>query len=112
MDEMEQKLGAVLANPELMQRIMSMAQSLGQPDQLPQEPPPAPQPDLAMLQRISGLARQSGVDPQQRALLAALKPYLSGERIARLEKAMRAARLARLASTLLGSGALQSLTGR
>ena len=35
MDEMEQKLGAVLGNPELMQKIMAMAQSLGQPAQPP-----------------------------------------------------------------------------
>ena len=42
MDEMEQKLGAVLGNPELMQKIMAMAQSLGQPAQPAQEPPPAP----------------------------------------------------------------------
>ena len=30
MDEMEQKLGAILGNPDLMKQIMSMAQSLGQ----------------------------------------------------------------------------------
>ena len=78
MDEMEQKLGAVLGNPELMQKIMAMAQSLGQPAQPPQEPPQAPEMDFAMLQRLSGLARQSGIDSQQRALLTALKPYLSG----------------------------------
>ena len=112
MDEMEQKLGAVLKNPELMQKIMSMAQSLGQPAQPPQEPSPAPEADLAMLQRLSGLARQSGIDAQQRALLTALKPYLSSERVSKLEKAMRAAKLARLASSLLGSGAIQLPSGR
>ena len=30
MDEMEQKLGAILGNPDLMKQIVSMAQSLGQ----------------------------------------------------------------------------------
>ena len=112
MDEMEQKLGAVLKNPELMQKIMSMAQSLGQPAQPPQEPSPAPEADFAMLQRLSRLARQSGIDAQQRALLTALKPYLSSERVSKLEKAMRAAKLARLASSLLGSGAIQLPSGR
>ena len=112
MDEMEQKLGAVLKNPELMQKIMSMAQSLGQPAQPPQEPSPAPEADFAMLQRLSGLARQSGIDAQQRALLTALRPYLSSERVSKLEKAMRAAKLARLASSLLGSGAIQLPSGR
>ena len=112
MDEMEQKLGAVLGNPELMQKIMAMAQSLGQPAQPPQEPPQAPEMDFAMLQRLSGLARQSGIDSQQRALLTALKPYLSGERVSKLEKAMRAAKLAKLASSVLGTGAIQLPSGR
>ena len=112
MDEMEQKLGAVLGNPELMQKIMAMAQSLGQPAQPPQEPPQAPEMDFAMLQRLSGLARQSRIDSQQRALLTALKPYLSGERVSKLEKAMRAAKLAKLASSVLGSGAIQLPSGR
>lgn len=115
MDEMEQKLGAVLGNPELMQKIMAMAQSLGQPAQQspqPPEPSPAPGIDIAMLQRLSGLARQSGIDSQQRALLTALRPYLSSERVSKLEKAMRAAKLARLASSVLGSGAIQLPSGR
>ena len=112
MDEMEQKLGAVLGNPELMQKIMAMAQYLGQPAQPPQEPPQDPEMDFAMLQRLSGLARQSGIDSQQRALLTALKPYLSGERVSKLEKAMRAAKLAKLASSVLGSGAIQLPSGR
>lgn len=115
MDEMEQKLGAVLGNPELMQKIMAMAQSLGQPDQQspqPPEPSPAPGIDIAMIQRLSGLARQSGIDSQQHALLAALRPYLSSERVSKLEKAMRAAKLARLASSVLGSGAIQLPSGR
>ena len=115
MDEMEQKLGAVLGNPELMKKIMAMAQSLGQPAQQPSQPPessPAPGIDIAMLQRLSGLARRSGIDSQQRALLAALKPYLSSERVSKLEKAMRAAKLARLASSVLGSGAIQLPSGR
>ena len=112
MDEMERKLSSVLGNPELMQKIMAMAQSLGQPSEPPQEPPGTPEIDIAMLQSLSGLARRSGIDSQQRALLAALKPYLSSERVSKLEKAMRAAKLARLASSVLGSGAIQLPSGR
>ena len=112
MDEMEQKLGAVLGNPELMQKIMAMAQSLGQPAQQPTGPSSSPEMDIAMLQRLSGLARQSGIDSQQRALLTALRPYLSSERVSKLEKAMRAAKLARIASSVLGSGAIQLPSGR
>ena len=39
MDELEDKIGAVLGNPQLMQQIMSMAQALGQSSP---EPPPPP----------------------------------------------------------------------
>ena len=112
---MEDKLSALLGNPQLMQQIMSMAQSLGQPPQQQEPAQPAASnsmPDPAMLQKLSGLTGSTAVDPEQKALLAALGPYLSRERVRRLEKAMQAAKMAKLASAFLGSGALQSLTGR
>lgn len=118
MAEMEDKISAVLNNPQLMQQIMSMAQSLGQqtPPAEPSPPPKEPSspliPDPAMLQKLSGLAASAGMDKEQKALLSALGPYLSRDRIRRLEKAMQAAKMAKLASAFLGSGALQSLTGR
>lgn len=118
MAEMEEKLNAVLNNPQLMQQIMTMAQSLGQQSSAPEPPAPqkeatsAPPFDPALLQKLSGLATSAGTDNQQRALLAALGPYLSRDRVQRLEKAMRAAKMAKMASAFLGSGALQSLTGR
>lgn len=90
----------MLANPQLMQQLMGMAQSLGSP------PPPKPEPampdfDLSMVQKLASLAGNTGTDGHQRALLAALKPYLSAQRIQKLEKAMRAAKLAKLATGLL-----------
>jgi hypothetical protein len=66
-----------------------------------------PEIDLGMLQKISGLAGQSGIDKDQRSLLHALSPYLSQERINKLEKAMRAAKMARMATALMNSGALK-----
>ncbi len=128
MDDMQSKLNAVLSNPQMMQQIMSMAQSLGAqqaPKQEPpkQEPPPPrqeaqpaldamPQIDMAALQKVAGLARQSNLSREQRSLLSALSPYLSHEHIARLEKAMRAAALARVASSVLGAGGLSLPSGR
>lgn len=118
MDEMESKLGAILGNPQMMQQIMAMAQAMQQ-DEQKNEPKPEPpknftapaMPDAAMLQRIAGIARQSGVDKNQQALLKALSPYLSRERISKLERAMRAAKIAAVASTALG-GNLPFLSGR
>ena len=116
MEGMEDKLGAILNNPQMMQQIMSMAQSLGSHQTEPQpetpHPPSAPDFDPALLQKIMGVAGQLKADSHQQALLHALKPYLSGNRIEKLEKAMRAAKLANVASTAFNSGALSFLTGR
>ena len=114
MDDMEDKLSAILNNPQLMQQIMTMAQSLGQNTA---ESPPAPAgvlPDIdpGMVQKLSGLAGQSGIDQQQQALLSALGPYLSRDRVSRLERAMRAQKMARMATALLGPNTLSLLTGR
>ena len=123
MDDLEAKLGNVLNNPELMQQIMSMAQSLGQSQNAsPPEPQPLSPPksasgllgDLnpAMLSQLVGLASQTGVDQNQQRLLNALNPYLPGQRIQKLEKAMRAAKLARFASEALNQRKLQNFSGR
>ncbi len=126
MDDMESKLNSILGNPQMMQQIMAMAQAMGQqdaPKEDPQpEPPPPPKPqpapampsmqDAAMLQRIAGIARQTGIDKNQQALLKALGPYLSRDRITKLERAMRAAKIAGFAGTALGSGNLPFFSGR
>jgi len=117
MEGMEDKLGAILNNPQMMQQIMSMAQTLGassEPTPQEQHAPAAQFPDFdpALLQKVMGLVGKLGADPHQQALLCALKPYLSHGRIEKLEKAMRAAKLANAASAAFSSGALSFLTGR
>lgn len=114
MSELEDKLGSVLANPQLMQQIMSMAQSLGS-SQAPEEPkqPSAPSlPDPQLMQSLAGIARQGSVTSNQQALLSALTPYLSRDRVSRLERAMRAAGMAGAASAFLSAGGLNLLSGR
>ena len=111
MDEIESKLNAVLSNPDMMAQIMSMAQALG--GGAPSPPPPQPvMPDIpegldiGMITKLAGMANSANVDKDQRALLIALRPYLTNDRIGKLERAMRATKLAGLATTLLGSGIL------
>jgi hypothetical protein len=101
MDDMEQKLNAVLNNPEMMGKILSMAQSLGGSQEQPASAESAFDPKL--LNQLAGMARKSGVDPQQQNLLKALEPYLTDQRLRKLERAMRAAKMARMASTVLGT---------
>ena len=115
MQEMEDKLGAILSNPQMMQQIFNLAQSLGQDTSAPQQEPPKSNPpdfDIGLLSKIAGLAQLRNNDSQQEALLSALSPYLRQDRVAKLEKAMQAAKMARLASTFLNSGGLSLLTGR
>ncbi len=110
MEGLEEKLASLMQDPELMGKLTAMAQSLGA-----QEAPaaaPGPEMDMAMLGRLSAMARQSSIDPQQRALIQALGPYLGQDRSAKLQKAMQAARMARMASSLLGSGSPGPLCGR
>lgn len=140
MDEMEEKLGSILGNPELMSQIMAMAQTLNQqqaesqPSQEPstqQSPPSRPKPsqnkappaqqkntpsigknEIEMIQKFSALSRQTGLDHQQQALLKALNPYLSHDRLGKLEKAMHAAKLAKFASSALEQSGGQLKFGR
>lgn len=118
MEEMESKLGAILNNPDMMQKIMTLAQSFSQTGSakqdsaagkvaepsapVKQEFPQFPELDISMLQKVSSFARQSNIDNKQQALLQALNPYLSSQRITKLEKAMRAAKMASLASVFFG----------
>ena len=118
MDDLENKLGAILNNPQMMQQIMSMAQAMGgQQRQEPSHPElpkgeetggEAPVLDLAMVQKLSGLAGKTGIEPREQALLRALGAYLTGERVARLEKAMRAAKMAKLATAVMAQRGLLS----
>lgn len=112
MSEMEDKLSAIMNNPQMMQQIMSMAQAMGgsQPKQEPPKTEAFGDLDLGMIQKLSGIARQSNIDSREQGLLKALSAYLPGERIRRLERAMRAAKMAQVATTFLGQQGL--LTGR
>lgn len=107
MDELENKLGAILGNPEMMAKISQLAQSMGQSTSKQESPSPQPEAasfpeiDLSMLQKLSGLAGQSGIDKNQRSLLSALRPYVSQGRISKLERAMRAAKMANMAGIFL-----------
>ena len=106
MDDLEQKLNSVLNDPQMMQKLMTVAQSIGASPPSPSEEQKSegmPDIDFGMLQKLSGLAQNSSIDKNQQTLLHALRPYLSRERVEKLEKAMRAAKMAKLASGFLGS---------
>lgn len=106
MDDLQARMGAILNDPEMMQKLSMMAQSLSATQQAPQpQPQPAPAMpniDPGMLQKLAGFAGKADIDSNQKTLLHALNPYLSSERISKLERAMRAASMAKMASVFLG----------
>lgn len=113
MSEMEDKLNSLLNNPQLMQQIMTMAQSMNTKSSATEAPTthdPAPELDINLIRQISGMAQKGTIDRNQQSLLKALGPYLSPVRISKLEKAMRAAKMAQFATVFLNSG--QSQSGR
>ena len=115
---MEEQLNAILGNPDMMAQIMQMAKSLGAspPEPAPEVHPPTPSEEMSldpgMLQKLASIAGNIGIDKDQRRLLTALQPYLSDRRLKKLEKAMRASRLASMASGFLANSGLSALTGR
>ncbi len=115
MSELEERLSALLNNPQLMQQIASMAQSMGGEAQNRPQEQPAPAMtafDPKLLQTMAQTMGQTGIDSNQKNLLQALSPYLSVYRVQKLERAMQAARLAGAASAFLNAGGLQMLSER
>lgn len=113
MSELDDKLNSILSNPQMMQQIMSLAQSMNKPD-APVPPPPKQESPLdpAMLAKLAGLMQRGTIDNNQKLLLQALSPYLSGTKLQKLERAMRAAKMAGIASDVVGAWGLNPGAGR
>ncbi len=102
MDDLQAQLGAMLQDPQIMQKIQAMAQSLqGGESQGPTESPVQGL-DLNTVKRLTSLASKSTIDKREQNLLRALGAYLSKERIQKLEKAMKAAKLASALGPAMG----------
>ena len=105
MDGWEEKLGAVLGDPAAMAQIRRLAETLGggpagPGDAAPAAPSPLPT-DGGLTELLGRIMGAMSAPSEAAKLTAALKPMLSPERAARLEKALRAARLVQAARTVL-----------
>ena len=96
MAEMEDRINQILSDPEQMQRIMGMAQSLMGGD----APKSNDMPDLGMLSNLTKLMGSSG-SGDKAALLQGLSPFLSPARQQKLQKALRLAQAMRIAGIAL-----------
>lgn len=130
MADFSEMLNGILSNPQAMQQIMTLAQSLGlqgqggQPQQsAPAPPPPQPQlsqlpqqpnqPDpMQLLQGFLQMSKQMGGDERQLALFQALKPFVRPDRAEKLDRAIQVAKISRLAGNALQKLGPQILSGR
>lgn len=116
MSELEDRINSVLSDPGQMEKITKLAQSLmgGQGAAVPDmfgelmksaptagEDKSAGMPDIETLGRIGKLLN-SGGNKKEQALLEAMKPYLSEKRRGKMDRAMKIARLARIARFAMG----------
>lgn len=83
MENLDEALGKLLNDPGAMAQVMSLAKSLGAPQQEESTP------------KVS-------VDARHTVLFRAILPYLSPSRCEKLEKAMQLANLLRLAGIAMG----------
>lgn len=111
---MTDRLNAILNDPNAMQQIMSLAKSLNAaPSANNVDVPKQRIPESGIpMEILSGLVGQGNLDHNQTSLINALSPYLSRQKLNKLERAMRASKMAGIASSFLNSGGLQILTGR
>jgi hypothetical protein len=124
MSEFDEKLNAILSNPDSMAQIMQLAQSLsGQeggtaapPADTPQTSAPPPPPaggnplsaltgglDPKLLTRLMPVLQElnRSDDGSARQLLLALRPYLRTERQEKVERALQLARLIHIGKKFL-----------
>lgn len=129
MGDFEEKLNAILSNPEAMSQVMNLAQSLNlggsggsEAAQENSSPPPKEeesagpgdmanlgsllgQIDPNMLQRVLPMVKElaGGQNDERMQLLYALRPFLRPERRDKVEQAARTAKLIHVGRKLLGT---------
>ena len=122
MAELEDKLGALLSNPDSMAQVMQLAQQLSQTfgaqEQAAAPPPPPPENtpgadtgginsllgglDPKIIMKFLPLLQEYGTsNSQTMQLLYALRPFLKAERQPKVERAAQLARLIHIGKAFL-----------
>ncbi|MGO5115823.1 hypothetical protein ACTQ33_12470 [Candidatus Avoscillospira sp. LCP25S3_F1] len=107
MEDLENKIGEILGDPQAMAGILSLAQSLGltPPEQTepsappPSSPPPQQDPMASSMAQLLSMAGSLG--GKELALLQALRPLLREDRRFKLDRAIQAARISQIAGTAM-----------
>lgn len=99
MSELEDRLNSILSDPGQMERIAGLARSLmGGESAVPE----APAAEAPLLKKLGGLMAAPQTPSREQALLAAMRPWLSEKRRAKMDRAVQLARMARIARLAMG----------
>ncbi len=106
--EWEEKLGAILNNPQAMGQIMALAKSIGgEEEKAPtvpelEEPPASGGIDPRLMEvGMRALAAYQNGDDRKTALLQALRPFVREERYKKVDKAIQIARISKAVRAVL-----------
>lgn len=98
MEDLESKISDILSDPDAMAGILSMAKSLGLGAPEGPETPSASDQDSGIPDTVAGLISAAGhLNGKQTALLQALRPFLKESRRSKIDRAIQAARISRIA---------------
>lgn len=114
MAELEEKLGAVLNNPQAMEQIMALARSLNSASpSSTQSPPPEEAPEAEeggldfdprlMEIGMKALSAYRDSDNSKAALLRALRPFVKEERVKKIDQAVQIAKITKAIRVVLDS---------
>lgn len=114
MDDLNQKLAQILNDPESMNRVKEMAESILSGNEQKNEQPksaPGDMPDADELIKIMSIVQKlnSNNDDKRTNLLTALKPHLSDPKREKVDTAIKILRLLDLLPILKESGVLGKL---
>lgn len=106
MDQLNERLSALLSDPDGMERIKQMAQNLLAENAGEQKNEPSAQNDIDIgaVARMMSLLKSGNRDDDRVKLLLALKPNLSGEKQLKVDSAIKILKLIELAPLLRDAG--------
>lgn len=104
-EEMQAQLGSILSDPQQMEKIKAMAQSLmggmGAGGTAENAAEPVSSPTGGGLMGLLGKTTGSGTKSESEQLLRAMQPYMRPKRRTKIDRALKLTRLIGLAETML-----------
>ena len=109
MSELQDTINKIMNDPEAMRQVQSLGEKLGITNAAPAQPPPVPQPSAenglsSALSKLMPIMSAAKPNDETAALLNALRPFLSGEKLERLQSAQKLVSLIRMIPLIKDSG--------